>query len=261
MVNKTEKRQYKFLTERFEDWFLSKYDNFSEQAHDERGTCYEDYKYIANKLNMSPENFVNIFCEPYANLDEETIYEIQSVQSDFLFQHSKSKVTFKYNYEYLNMKNALEWLLVNIVDVNLFKLNKTLKYYKKPELQCHYCGKLRMDPKDKRFNDGHFFCHARGCKSKSKNPKPHMEAKCCAGFWQFDKKSFTTKMGNYIKDENYTAKELMNGKREEKCARLLFEFCEIQLKHNLEKINVSIRHYDKNKGKTVKSKIINPNLY
>ena len=258
MGNKTDKKRYNFLIAPFEEWFLEKYDQFLYEG--DTGNFLDDYKYVANKLNMSVEDFLKIYCEPYEKLTEDIISDIQLVQSGFLFHFSKSKVTFKYDYEYLNMKNALEWLLVNIVDLNLFKLNETAKYYKLPEAQCHYCGKLESDPKGKKFNGSHFLCHTIKCKSKTVNPKPHLKTKCCAGYWWDNKKSFIAEIDKILERKDFTAQELELKIPELKCEEKFLKFCEKQLEHNLDKIDVSIRYYDKVKDEIIESRIINPNL-
>lgn len=246
--NKNQKN-YKMLSKVFETWYLNEY----EKAYNEFSvdTCPKE---LLKAKGINHNEFYAIYIQPFEELDEHLLELTLKALSANLREKSSSK-EYCYNiskqYRIGRRLNALQWLLAQVVDVNLFELSQNLKdKYKKPYKQCMYCGQpdfYIIANKNKSIKEKVIFdekkkcCHAYGCEISSTNLNDHVDD-CHYKKWRQCKKNLRQNLDRTYKlletkpeDKIYIYTKLQN---------IFMDFCKNQLKMNYE-IDYTIQFFIK----------------
>ena len=144
----------------------------------------EDIDNALNTLDCLPPDKINLIFQRF-------IYYYKN------FIGNKAPVLFNINFEINNMPNALDWVLVNIAELNFFDMSGI--EYKKIYNQCHYCGKpdeFEHKSGNKKFNKKRKYCHIYDCDflkiTDGSNPLQH--ELCCFGKYALSKKKLYQQM-------------------------------------------------------------------
>lgn len=227
------KYSFEFLKESFEEWF--------EQKADE---IYDSGKNAANILEKSFKDKGVDFYEKYINpikqlskIEREALFKALAFYLADEYSPMPDKVKYTISQGMDPMPNALDWVLVQIFNLNLFEFDiSLLERGVEPVNQCIYCGKpdfytinngIRY--MEVKFNGKRKFCHKHECNNLNQsNPESH-EKKCHYRIWGRIKKNLVEKMSRVTQEE---------------ATKIFLEFCEERLQDNLTKTYL-VQH-DKN---------------
>lgn len=214
---------FDFLKEPFLDWLKEKKKDIEE---------FQNFNLAQNAKEILDYNDIDIseLDENLQNLDYLPPDAMDLLLKRFVYYYKNfiskdAPVLFKVNFEINNLPNALDWLLVNIADLNFFDISEI--EYKQIYKQCHHCGKpneFENISGNKKFNKKVRFCHSYDCENLNKtdgsNPLEHET--CCFGKYAQAKK----KLYQQMKATKVT--------KEEKIKKFI-EYCENKLKecHNI----------------------------
>lgn len=214
---------FDFLKEPFLNWLKEKKKDIEEfQNFNLAQNAKEILDYNDIDISELDKNLQNLDCLPPDAMDlllKRFVYYYKN------FISKDAPVLFKVNFEINNLPNALDWLLVNIADLNFFDISEI--EYKQIYKQCHHCGKpneFEHISGNKKFNKKVRFCHSYDCENLNKtdgsNPLEHEN--CCFGKYAQAKK----KLYQQMKATKVT--------KEEKIKKFI-EYCENKLKecHNI----------------------------
>ena len=214
---------FDFLKEPFLDWLKEKKKDIEEfQNFNLAQNAKEILDYNDIDISELDENLQNLDCLPPNAMDlllKRFVYYYKN------FISKDAPVLFKVNFEINNLSNALDWLLVNIADLNFFDISEI--EYKQIYKQCHHCGKpneFEHISGNKKFNKKVRFCHSYDCENLNKtdgsNPLEHEN--CCFGKYAQAKKKL------------YQQMKAVKVTKEEKIKKFI-EYCENKLKecHNI----------------------------
>ena len=239
--NKQKKEKYQILKKPFENWFLERYTKFLNELR------YENYPVdLLTALNISQKKFDEIYIKPFRELNERHLeLVLKSLCANLKEEISSS------DYSYILCKqprtgrqlNALQWLLVQIKDLNLFELpNNVLKYYKESYNQCLYCGKPDYYIKKNQrilFNNKNHFCHKDKCIISEADLSSH-DNECHYKKWRQTKKNLNQ---NLSRNATYYNGEIAHDINvNNKLIRTFLDFCEKQYQKNL-KIEYTIQYW------------------
>lgn len=225
----------------FENWFLERYTKGLNELN------YEPYpKALLKAKGLSQTEFDKKYIQPFIDLDENLL----EIALKSLCVNLKEKISSP-DYSYTLCKqprigrqlNALQWLLVQVVDLGLFELpNKLNQYYKKPYNQCLYCGKPDFYIRNKKeiaFNEKIRFCHHDNCDMTQTNFGDH-DINCHYKMWKQKKKNLhQTILRN---SKFYNGDKWHDINVDNKLIRTFLDFCENQFNDNL-KIDYTIQFW------------------
>jgi hypothetical protein len=226
MNDKTE-INYKFLFEPLLKWFRYNW-----------GFAFEDN--LPALSDFEKENFNKIFIEPYINRSKEDLKLISKYQTNYIFETYGKQIFFNVSIEEKpSYFKAIDWVMVNIKELNLEGLNFSYEYhyddvmeefYREPYKQCRCCGRLdkdtRTNTKNNTFNNKSKFCHLNDCELTSLNPNDHEEG-CCYREWKIIKKHLKQKFKRIMLNKKSSRNE-----KEKTITDLFIQFCNDRLEHN-----------------------------
>lgn len=243
---------FSYLSEVFPDWYDQMFQHYAEHLIPTEDEGYieleldEQTKFI-DYLGLTKEQFRQAFLDPYLELASKNKLSpgVLSKLADFqskaighrreVLLNGETPLVFKVEPSSTNYLKALSWTVINVISLKLpgfelwqgdYDIPNTL-----PERQCHYCGAMDSDKRDKAFNQKLIYCHAVGCKNSS-NPNPEEHKKCCYGQWGNIKKSFRQRLKR-------------NADYKPEVIKIFIEFCNERLEENL-KIQNEIRYKPSN---------------
>lgn len=248
------KRKYNQLADVFLDWYSKKEKEIKSNLNIER----PPEKLLA-KLNITEDEFYDIYIVPYCNLNKEDLKIVFSVlatelSNNYLDENIYAHCSLSIKYDLLTERklNALHWTLFQISLLNIFDLPDYFrKRIESPYKQCYYCGKpdfYKINNKIKSFNKKEVFCHNNLCE-KSSNPEKHDD--CCYAKWTRKRKTLekalSVNINLYTDIEDYEHGDLNDNQQEffdNKLEQIFLNFCEQQYQENL-KIDYLIRTEEK----------------
>lgn len=187
---------FDFLKEPFFNWLDEKikevkdFQNFSLAKNANEISIYDS----GVDFSELDENLQNLGCLPPSAMNL-LLQRFIHYYKDFV--PKDAPVLFKIDFEINNLPNALDWLLVNIADLNFFDMSGI--EYKQVFNQCHYCGEpneFKHFSGSKKFNKKIRFCHSFDCQNLNKtdgsNPLEHES--CCFGKYAQSKKKLYQQM-------------------------------------------------------------------
>lgn len=231
------KYSFEFLQEPFEEWYNEKADEIYDSG--ERAA-----KILKNHYEKSNIDFYKSYIEPIKNMskiERETFFKALAFYLAEDYSPIPDKVKYTITQGMDPMPNALDWLLVQVFNLNLFEFDiSLLERGAEPINQCIYCGKpdfyiINNGTHDIeiKFNKKRKFCHTYICNDVNQsNPEAH-EKDCHYGIWIRKKKSLIERMSQAPR---------------EKAIKIFLNFCEKQLKENL-KIKYLVQYTENQKYK------------
>ena len=215
--------KFNFLKEPFLDWLKEKKKDIEEFQHfNFAQNAKEILDYNDIDISELDENLQNLDCLP-PNAMDLLLKRFVNYYKNFV--PKDAPVLFKVNFEINNLPNALDWLLVNIADLNFFDMREI--EYKQIFNQCHYCGEPNLYKNkygNKFFNKKIKYCHSYDCEKTKQNggSRPAEHPSCCFGKYALSKK----KLYQQMKAKKVT--------KEEKIKKFI-EYCENKLEecHNI----------------------------
>jgi len=243
------KKQYPYLKKEFEKWYDAKY----EQVGGNLTNLDNPPIKMLKRLNLSKKKYYNTFIDPYVNLSKEdlkTTFKILApkLATTYTKENIEAHCSLILDLSLERKINALEWLLFQAKELNIFNISRKVIF---PVKQCFYCGKpdsysryVKDEFKIIKFNTKSIFCHKDGC-GKGSNPEKHEN--CCYGEWTRRRKTLEDALHKACLDL-YDIEEYENGSLTQeqediltkKTKKIFIEFCEKQYIKNL-KINYKIR--------------------
>ena len=244
-MDKKKERNYKILAKPFKNWFLPKYESaYNEFTYD---SCPKE---VLKARGINNKEFYLKYIQPFEELDEnllELTLKALSVNlkdkfssKDFFFNVSKQcRIGRKLN--------ALQWLLAQVADTQLFPIQIE---YNEPYKQCLYCGKPDFyirENEEKTQKEKVYFteqtkcCHKYYCMIGIENLNHHEDG-CHYKIWKQKKKNLRQRLHRtYDLLEEQPENKIYVYKKLEK---IFIEFCENQLNDNMN-IDYTIQHWVK----------------
>ncbi len=241
---------YSFLRNTFEKFLIETTSSIqAEHAHAEgmrdylfrrQGEERSPYRQFLQSLGLTEEEFEVRFLSPWKDLTAEQVQEVIKYWN-FIFSGRKKVLLGAMP---INEHLALQWTLVNVVELNISGLELFRPDYEEvlaqesahqkdiitymfvspehalPQRQCHFCGRLDKDPRGNVFgHKGLRFCHLENCPSGS-NASNH-EVHCCWATWRRLKMNFRTALDRCGPDKS-------------RAKKIFQAFCERRYQENLQ---------------------------